>query len=194
MAELEKEESTVDEQTANAEEVKEEKTEKSDKKEKKEKKDKKADKAEKALEDTKKELEAQKNNYLRLAAEYDNYRKRTTNEKASIYSDATAKAVSEILTVADSLEMALKAAENAPEEFKKGIELVAAQMQTALSKLNVEKFGEVGEEFNPELHNAVSKVEDEGLGENVIAQVFQSGYKTGDKIIRHAMVQVANCD
>lgn len=194
MAEIEKEESTVDEQTANAEEVKEEKSEKSDKKDKKEKKDKKADKAEKALEDTKKELEAQKNNYLRLAAEYDNYRKRTTNEKASIYSDATAKAVSEILTVADSLEMALKAAENAPEEFKKGIELVAAQMQSALAKLNVEKFGEVGEEFNPELHNAVSRVEDENLGENVIAQVFQSGYKTGDKIIRHAMVQVANCD
>ena len=194
MAEIEKEESTVDKQTANAEEVKEEKSEKSDKKDKKEKKDKKADKAEKALEDTKKELEAQKNNYLRLAAEYDNYRKRTTNEKASIYSDATAKAVSEILTVADSLEMALKAAENAPEEFKKGIELVAAQMQSALAKLNVEKFGEVGEEFNPELHNAVSKVEDDSLGENVIAQVFQSGYKTGDKIIRHAMVQVANCD
>ena len=90
--------------------------------------------------------------------------------------------------------MALKAAENAPEEFKKGIELVAAQMQSALAKLNVEKFGEVGEEFNPELHNAVSKVEDDSLGENVIAQVFQSGYKTGDKIIRHAMVQVANCD
>lgn len=194
MAEIEKEESTVDEQTASAEEVKEEKSEKSDKKDKKEKKEKKADKAEKALEDTKKELEAQKNNYLRLAAEYDNYRKRTTNEKASIYSDATAKAVSEILTVADSLEMALKAAENAPEEFKKGIELVAAQMQSALAKLNVEKFGEVGEEFNPELHNAVSKLEDESLGENVIAQVFQSGYKTGDKIIRHAMVQVANCD
>ena len=194
MAEIEKEESTVDKQTANAEEVKEEKSEKSDKKDKKEKKDKKADKAEKALEDMKKKLEAQKNNYLRLAAEYDNYRKRTTNEKASIYSDATAKAVSEILTVADSLEMALKAAENAPEEFKKGIELVAAQMQSALAKLNVEKFGEVGEEFNPELHNAVSKLEDESLGENVIAQVFQSGYKTGDKIIRHAMVQVANCD
>ena len=194
MAEIEKEESTVDKQTANAEEVKEEKSEKSDKKDKKEKKDKKADKAEKALEDIKKELEAQKNNYLRLAAEYDNYRKRTTNEKASIYSDATAKAVSEILTVADSLEMALKAAENAPEEFKKGIELVAAQMQSALAKLNVEKFGEVGEEFNTELHNAVSKVEDDSLGENVIAQVFQSGYKTGDKIIRHAMVQVANCD
>ncbi len=147
-----------------------------------------------AEEKLKKELDAQKNNYLRLAAEYDNYRKRTTNEKASIYADATAKAVSEILTVADSLEMAVKTSENAPDEFKKGIELVAAQMDSALTKLNVESFGEVGQPFDPALHNAVSKVESEELGENVLAQVFQKGYKTGDKIIRHAMVQVANCD
>ncbi len=149
---------------------------------------------ESAEEKLKKELDAQKNNYLRLAAEYDNYRKRTTNEKASIYADATAKAVSEILTVADSLEMAVKTSENAPDEFKKGIELVAAQMDSALTKLNVESFGEVGQPFDPALHNAVSKVESEELGENVLAQVFQKGYKTGDKIIRHAMVQVANCD
>lgn len=142
----------------------------------------------------KQELEKQKEAYLRLAAEYDNYRKRTTNEKASIYSDATAKAVLEILTVADSLEMAQKSAENAPEEFKKGIELVAAQMESALSKLNVESFGKIGDEFDPQLHNAVSKIDSEELGENTIAQVFQLGYKTGDKIIRHAMVQVANCD
>lgn len=141
----------------------------------------------------KKELDSQKDLYLRLAAEYDNYRKRTTNEKASIYSDATARAVSEILTVADSLTMAVKAAESAPDEFKKGIELVDAQMKTALEKLNVEGFGAVEEEFNPDLHNAVSTVDDENLGKNVIAQVFQKGYKIGDKIIRHAMVQVANC-
>lgn len=149
---------------------------------------------ESAEEKLKKELEAQRNIYLRLAAEYDNYRKRTTNEKAAVYSEATAGAVSEILTVADSLEMALKAAENAPEEFKKGIELVAAQMDSALAKLNVESFGEIGQPFDPALHNAVSKIESEELGENVLAQVFQKGYKTGDKIIRHAMVQVANCD
>lgn len=142
----------------------------------------------------KQELEKQKESYLRLAAEYDNYRKRTANEKASIYSDATAKAVLEILTVADSLEMAQKSAENAPEEFKKGIELVAAQMESALAKLNVESFGKVGDEFDPQLHNAVSKIDSEELGENTVAQIFQLGYKTGDKIIRHAMVQVANCD
>lgn len=165
---------------------------KEDKKEKKEKKPKKQKETE--AEKLKKELESQKDIYLRLAAEYDNYRKRTTNEKAAIYSDATARAVTEILSVADSLEMAVKSAENAPEEFKKGIELVAAQMENALTKLNVEKFCEVGDEFNPELHNAVSRIDDESLGENVISQVLQSGYKIGDKIIRHAMVQVANCD
>lgn len=176
----------VCEETA-TEEVKEEKEEKEEKTEEKTK--------EKTNEEKlKQELETQKNNYLRLAAEYDNYRKRTTNEKAAIYSDATANAVAEILSVADSLEMALKASENAPEEFKKGIELVSAQMDNALLKLNVESFGKVGDEFDPALHNAVSKVEDESLGDNVLAQVFQKGYKTGDKIIRHAMVQVANCD
>ena len=90
--------------------------------------------------------------------------------------------------------MALKSVDNAPEEYKKGLELICNQLKTSLEKLNVETFGEVGEEFNPELHNAVMKIEDDSLGENTIAQVFQTGYKTGDKIIRHAMVQVANCD
>ena len=141
-----------------------------------------------------KELKAKKDAYLRLAAEYENYRRRTTADKANIYADATAKAISEILPVGDSLDMALKSLENAPEEYKKGIELINNQFKSTLEKLNVETFGEVGDEFNPELHNAVMQVEDESLGENTIAQVFQKGYKTGDKIIRHAMVQVANCN
>ena len=132
--------------------------------------------------------------YLRLAAEYENYRRRTTEEKTNIYADATAKAIKEILPIGDSIEMALKSVDNAPEEYKKGLELICNQLKTSLEKLNVETFGEVGEEFNPELHNAVMKIEDDSLGENTIAQVFQTGYKTGDKIIRHAMVQVANCD
>ena len=189
IAEAEAENKTAEEQIdeeAAADEKTEEKKEKKDKKPKKQK-DNESDKL-------KKELESQKDIYLRLAAEYDNYRKRTTNEKAAIYSDATARAVTEILSVADSLEMAVKSAENAPEEFKKGIELVAAQMENALTKLNVEKFCEIGDEFNPELHNAVSRIDDENLGENVVSQVLQRGYKIGDKIIRHAMVQVENCD
>lgn len=140
------------------------------------------------------ELKAKNDAYLRLAAEYENYRRRTTADKANIYADATAKAISEILPVGDSLDMALKSLENAPEEYKKGIELINNQFKSTLEKLNVETFGEVGDEFNPELHNAVMQVEDESLGENTIAQVFQKGYKTGDKIIRHAMVQVANCN
>lgn len=140
------------------------------------------------------ELKAKNNAYLRLAAEYENYRRRTTEEKTNIYADATAKAIKEILPIGDSIEMALKSVDNAPEEYKKGLELICNQLKASLEKLNVETFGEVGEEFNPELHNAVMKIEDDSLGENTIAQVFQTGYKTGDKIIRHAMVQVANCD
>ena len=132
--------------------------------------------------------------HLRLAAEYDNYRKRTTVEKQNIYADATADAIAEILPVADSIDAALQSAKDAPEEFKKGLELVSSQLLSALAKLRVEPFGEQGEPFDPTLHNAVSRIEDQTLAENTIAQVFQKGYKTGEKIIRHAMVQVANCD
>lgn len=158
------------------------------------KKDAKKEKESDALKQAQEELQKQKDSYMRLAAEYDNYRKRTTAEKLNIYADATAKAVSEILTVADSLDAALKSSKDAPEEFCKGLELVNNQFTAALKKLGVEAFGEAGEPFDPQLHNAVSKVDNEELGENTIAMVFQKGYKTGDKIIRHAMVQVANCD
>ena len=154
------------------------------------KKDKKNEEVEKLQE----EIKTQKESYLRLMAEYDNFRKRTANEKLNIYADATAKAVTNLLTVADSLDMAMVAAENAPEEFKKGLDLLSQQFVQAFDKMNIEAFGKIGDEFNPEMHNAVSKIEDEELGENTIAQVFQKGFKLGDKIIRYAMVQVANCD
>ena len=104
------------------------------------------------------------------------------------------KAVEELLPVADSMQMAMQSLQDAPEEFKKGIELVSQQLEKSFEKLNIQSFGEVGEDFDPELHNAVSKVENEDLGENQLAMVFQKGYKIGDKVIRHAMVQVANCD
>ena len=139
------------------------------------------------------ELAAQKDKYMRLAAEYDNYRKRTANEKLSIYDDATAKAVTELLPVADSVRMALENLANADPEIVKGIELISNQLDKSFEKLKIESFGKIGDEFDPNLHNAISKVESEELGENTIAQVFQTGYKIGDKIIRHAMVQVANC-
>ena len=145
----------------------------------------------KALEE---ELAASKDMYLRLRAEYDNFRKRTANEKLSLYDDATAKAVAELLPVADSVTMALANLKDSSPEILKGIELISNQLAKSFEKLNVEAFGAVGDTFNPELHNAISKVDDENLGENTLAQIFQIGYKKGDKIIRHAMVQVANCN
>lgn len=166
--------------------------EKKDKK--KVKKEAKKDKSEEKIKELEDSLASQKESYMRLAAEYDNYRKRTANEKLSIYTDATAKAIEELLPVADSMQMAIQSLQDAPEEFKKGIELVSQQLEKSFEKLNVKSFGEIGDDFDPELHNAVSKVENEDLGENQLAMVFQKGYKIGDKVIRHAMVQVANCD
>lgn len=143
----------------------------------------------KALED---EVAAGKDKYMRLAAEYDNYRKRTANEKLSLYDDATAKAVTELLPVADSVRMALENLKDADPEILKGIELISNQLDKSLEKLKVEAFGKVGDDFDPNLHNAIGMVDNEELGSDKIAAVFQTGYKIGDKIIRHAMVQVTN--
>lgn len=139
-----------------------------------------------------KELETQKDMYLRLRAEYDNYRKRTQQEKLNIYADATAKAVTELLPLADSLVAAMNA-QNTDADTK-GIELVSNQFFACLDKLNVKAFGEIGDEFNPEIHNAVSMTENPDLGKNAVAAVFQKGFKIGDKVIRPAMVVVANCN
>lgn len=129
--------------------------------------------------------------HLRLAADYDNYRKRTAKEKDQTYSNGKADAVEKMLPVYDNLERAL----NQPTEdlaYKKGVELTMAELVKILNGLGVEIFGEAGESFDPNMHNAVMHTEDETLGENVIAQVFQKGFKLGDKIVRFAMVQVAN--
>ena len=143
----------------------------------------------KALEE---ELAAGKDKYLRLSAEYDNFRKRTANEKLSLYDDATSKAVRELLPVADSVRMALDNLKEASPEIIKGIELISNQLAKSFEKLKVEAFGAVGEDFDPNLHNAVGMVENEELGSGKIAAVYQTGYKLGDKIIRHAMVQVTS--
>lgn len=140
------------------------------------------------------ELKAQKDKYMRLAAEYDNYRKRTANEKLSIYDDATAKAVTELLPVADSVRMALENLKDSDPEILKGVELISNQLAKSFEKLKIESYGEIGDAFDPNLHNAISKTDSDELDKNTISQVFQTGYKLGDKIIRHAMVQVANCD
>ena len=138
------------------------------------------------------ELKAQKESYLRLAAEYDNYRKRTQAEKLRVYADATAKAVEELLPLSDSVVDAL---DSTPEDDaqRKGIELIGNQLAKCFEKLGVEAFGEVGEAFDPVYHNAVARTENPDLPQNSIAMVFQKGFKTGDKVIRPAMVQVANC-
>lgn len=146
----------------------------------------------KKLEEANQQLEKQKEMLLRTTAEYDNFRKRTAREKAALFNEATGAAVLEILTVADSLERALEQKECGAEDMRKGVELVYKQMQSALEKLGVTEMGAEGESFDPELHNAISHVEDEDRDENVIVQVFQKGYKIGDRVIRHAMVQVAN--
>ena len=130
--------------------------------------------------------------YLRLAAEYDNYRKRTAKEKDNIYQDAKADTVKAFLAVYDNLERAANSAGGEDSPHKKGLEMIFNQYKEILKGLGVEEIEAQGKEFDPELHNAVMHIDDENLGENVVAQVFQAGFKMGDKVIRYAIVQVAN--
>ena len=130
--------------------------------------------------------------YLRLAAEYDNYRKRTAKEKDNIYQDAKADTVKAFLAVYDNLERAANSAGGEDSPHKKGLEMIFTQYKEILKGLGVEEIEAQGKEFDPELHNAVMHIDDENLGENVVAQVFQAGFKMGDKVIRHSIVQVAN--
>lgn len=136
------------------------------------------------------ELDTTKDTLLRLRAEYDNYRKRTTKEKEGIYSDAYVDVIKEILPIIDNLERAI-AADGSLEDLKKGVEMTMKGCQDAFSKLGVEEIDATGE-FDPNFHNAVMHVEDENLEKNVVAEVFQKGYKKDNKIIRHTMVKVAN--
>ncbi len=129
--------------------------------------------------------------YLRLYADYDNYRKRTAKEKDAAYGHGKADAVAKLLPIYDNLERALNQ-ETADAAYKKGVEMTMTELTKIFTALGVEIFGEAGENFDPEMHNAVMHIEDENLGENVIAAVFQKGFKLGDKVVRFAMVQVAN--
>ncbi len=129
--------------------------------------------------------------HLRLAAEYDNFRKRTIKEKEASYGNGKSDAVAKILPVYDNLSRALNQ-ETQDAAYKKGVELTMNELVKILTSLGVEIFGKPGDVFDPNLHNAVMHCEDESLGENVIAQVFQQGFKLGDKVVRFAMVQVAN--
>ena len=136
-------------------------------------------------------LAAEKENYLRLLAEYDNFRKRSQREKESLYTEIKAETVEKFLPVYDNLERALKQ-ETTDEAFKKGVEMTMTQLTGVMETLGVKAFGETGEAFDPSIHNAVMHCEDEALGENVIAEVFQKGFIIGEKVVRFAMVKVAN--
>lgn len=132
-----------------------------------------------------------KEQFLRLAAEYDNYRKRTAKEKEGLWAGAKADTIQAFLPVYDNLERALKQ-DTADEAYKKGVEMIMSQMKEVFAKLGVTEIEAQGQPFDPNLHNAVMHIEDENFGENMVAQVFQAGFMLGEKVIRFAMVQVAN--
>ena len=136
-------------------------------------------------------LREQEDKYLRLLAEYDNYRKRSQKEKENAWTTARADTIKELLPVYDNLERALKQ-ETADEAYAKGVQMTMTQLKEVLAKLGIEEIPALGEPFDPNLHNAVMHVEDEGAGENTIVDVFQTGFKSGDKVVRFAMVKVAN--
>ena len=134
---------------------------------------------------------AEHDSYLRLAADYDNYRKRTAKEKEQSYGNGKADAIEKLLPVYDNLERALQQ-ETADEAYKKGVEMTMTQLVSIFTSLVVEIFGQIGDVFDPNIHNAVMHTEDADAAENTITQVFQKGFKIGEKIVRFAMVQVAN--
>ena len=142
-------------------------------------------------ENYKEKYEQEHDSFLRLAAEYDNFRKRSQKEKDSAYTNGKADTLAKLLPVYDNLERAM----NQPTEdaaYKKGVEMTMQGLLKIFGDLGVEVYGNAGDEFDPNLHNAVMHIESEDLGENTIAQVFQKGFKSGEKVIRFSMVQVAN--
>ena len=150
-----------------------------------------AEKAKAELEKAKAETAKEHDSYLRLAAEYDNFRKRSQKERDALYTDIRAETVGKFLPVFDNLERAL-AQPTADEAYKKGVEMTMNQLVEIMEKLGVKSFGEVGDSFDPALHNAVMHLKDDTLGDNVLAEVFQKGFTIDGKVIRFAMVKVAN--
>ena len=153
----------------------------------------------KELEETKKSLEAEKaksaeagDRALRIAAEYDNFRKRTQSERSGIYANAVSDTLSGLLPIIDNLQYAAKYSGGDAEKVAEGLNLILSKLPETLEKLGIRAFGEVGETFDPALHNAVMHVEDESRGEGEIVEVLQQGYMYGDKVLRYAMVKTAN--
>lgn len=137
------------------------------------------------------DLKSEKDKYLRLFAEYDNYRKRTSKEKMESYGDATAKTISEILPIIDNFERAIEVP-CSDENYQKGIEMIFSQLLDIIKKIGVQEIESLNKPFDPNLHNAIKQVENEELESNIVCDVFQKGYKLGDRVIRHAMVSVNN--
>ncbi len=143
-----------------------------------------------ALEKAEAALADHKDQHLRLMAEYQNYRNRTTEEKKKIYGDAKADCIKSLLTVVDTFERAMDAA-CSDETYKKGIEMTFSQLQKALEQMGVKEIAEVGVEFDPNLHNAIKQMDDTDFEENKVCQIYQKGYLLGDRLIRPAMVAVS---
>ena len=137
------------------------------------------------------DLKSEKDKYLRLFAEYDNYRKRTSKEKMESYGDATAKTISEILPIIDNFERAIEVP-CSDENYQKGIEMIFSQLMDIIKKIGIQEIESLNKPFDPNLHNAIKQVENEELESNIVCDVFQKGYKLGDRVIRHAMVSVNN--
>ena len=158
----------------------------------KDEKSKKKDKSADELEKLKKELADEKDKYLRLAAEYDNYRKRSQKERENIYADVRSDTVEKVLPVYDNLERALKQA-TTDEAYSKGVEMIMSQFKEIMANAGVSEIdAAAGTAFDPNIHNAVMHVEDDTLGESVVVEEFQKGFKLGDKVLRCSVVKVAN--
>ncbi len=145
-----------------------------------------------AEEELRKQVADLNDRYVRLFAEYDNFRKRTADEKSALYNQAVADSYAALFPILDNFERAFENTEASPEDFKKGVEMIYSQVKDIFTKAGMEEFGEPGDTFDPNIHNAVMHLEDPEKGENEIVAVFQKGYKLGDRVVRHAMVQVAN--
>lgn len=143
-------------------------------------------------EELQKQLDEKNDQLLRIAAEYDNFRKRSQREKEALYADCKASVINALLPVADNFDRIFANPDGTLEDYKKGVEMTFKQFSDVFKNLGIESFGEVGEEFDPNFHNAVMHTEDDSVGENTITTVIVKGYKLGDKIIRPAMVAVAN--
>lgn len=198
-----KEKATVEENTAGAENTKtadEAQTAQTKTKSKSKKNDDRSDmKSKKELAEKDKEIEKLKaeitekdDHHLRLLAEYDNYRKRTQSEKDAIYGTAVIDTVEKILPIVDDMERSLAACADDTSPIAEGVRMIEKKFKDTLEKMGVTAIPDVGEQFNPDLHNAIMHDEDPDKGENEISEVFMKGYKLGDKVVRHSMVKVVN--